>query len=288
MTKSTSLVWICIAYIVTLYIAGCSLFLLDYDPLINAFIADIIGTVVIWLFSRAFKNSSFYDAYWTVIPPFIMLYWMATASVDVNIWRQMLLMFVVLYWATRLTLNWAVYWQGMQQEDWRYAMCRDKFPKIALLTDFFGIHFFPTVQVFAGLIPIYAIFHLGDGGFSWLDIIAFAVTATAISIQMIADMQLRDFVDNKKPGETMTKGLWAWSRHPNYFGEVGFWFGLYLFGLAAYPAGWYWLCAGFIMMAVMFITVSIPMMEIRSLQRRPEYQQTIDKVSMLIPWPAQK
>lgn len=288
MSKTTSLIWICIAYMVALYIGGFSLFFLDYGPLWNIFIADVVATVVIWIFSRCFKNSSFYDAYWTVIPPFIALYWVVTASVDVPLIRQLLVMFVVLYWATRLTLNWATFWEGMVHEDWRYALCRDRFPKIALLTDFFGIHFFPTVQVFLGLLPIYAINHMGNSELNIVDIIAFVITAGAITLQMMSDFQLHDFIKNKKPGETINSGLWAWSRHPNYFGELGFWFGLFVFGLAAYPAGFYWHCAGFVAMGLMFVFVSIPMMETRSLERRPEYQDTIDKVSMLIPLPPKK
>lgn len=285
MDKNKSLVWICIAYMVALYIGGCSLFFLNFDPLWNILIADVIATFVIFSFSRYFKNSSFYDAYWTVIPPFIALYWMSTASVEVPILRQMLVLLVLLYWATRLTLNWATYWEGMSHEDWRYKMCRDRFPALAMFTDFFAIHFFPTIQVFLGLLPIYAIYHLGNETLNIFDIIAFFVATAAVSIQMFSDFQLHDFINNKKPGETLNKGLWAWSRHPNYFGELGFWFGLFLFGLASSPENAYWLSAGVIAMGAMFIFASIPMMEKRSLTRRPEYQKTIDNVSMLIPLP---
>ena len=83
-------------------------------------------------------------------------------------------------------------------------------------------------------------------------------------------------------------GLWAWSRHPNYCGELGFWLGLFLFGLAAYPTGWWWMILGVVLMTLMFLFASIPMMEKRSLERRPEYQQIIDSTSMLIPWPPRR
>ena len=285
MNKTQSLVWVCIAYMVALYIAGCSLFFLSFDPLWNILIADIVATFVIFLFSRHFKNSSFYDAYWTVIPPFIALYWMLTATIEAPVIRQMLVLLVLLFWATRLTLNWATYWEGMVHEDWRYKLLRDSAPKCSVLIDFFAIHLFPTMQVFLGLLPIYAIYHLGNESLNIIDIIAFIVAMAAIIIQMFSDFQLHDFIKNKKAGETLKHGLWAWSRHPNYFGELGFWFGLFLFGCAAYPAGTYWIGAGFIAMLAMFVFASIPMMEKRSLQRRPEYQETIDTVSMFIPLP---
>lgn len=83
----------------------------------------------------------------------------------------------------------------------------------------------------------------------------------------------------------MQRGLWAWSRHPNYFGELLFWFSLLFFGLSVHPSGFWWLAIGAIAMTLMFLLASIPMMEKRSLERRPEYQRIIDSTSMLIPLP---
>ena len=71
----------------------------------------------------------------------------------------------------------------------------------------------------------------------------------------------------------MDQGVWAWSRHPNYFGEFGFWLALGLFGLAASPSDWWWLSSGRSAMLAMFLGASIPMMEKRSLERRPAYQR---------------
>ena len=285
MTKAEGLIRITIAYVVALFLGGASLYLLDGGPLAQAFYADVVATLVIFLFSRFYGNSSFYDAYWTVIPPFIALYWLAVGSSEAPALRELLVMGLILYWATRLTLNWAYFWDGMQHEDWRYRMLRDKAPQWSLLTDFFGIHLFPTLQVFAGLLPVYAVYCLGEQPFSWLDVLALVVTFSAITLQMTADFQLHDFIRNRREGEHLASGLWAWSRHPNYLGELGFWFGLFLFGLAAYPQGWYWHGLGILAMTLMFVFASIPMMEKRSLERRPDYQKVIDSVSMLIPRP---
>ena len=288
MSKNEGLVRVFVAYVVALFAGGASFYWLDHGPLVNALLADILATVVIFGFSRAHGNSSFYDAYWTVIPPFIALYWLVVGEGLTVPLRELLLMAGVLYWATRLTLNWAVYWEGMHHEDWRYQMLRDKAPGIAWLTDFFGIHLIPTLQVFAGLLPVYAVFHYGSEGFGMLDVIAAIVLFGAVTIQMIADFQLHRFIGRRQEGEHLDTGLWAWSRHPNYFGELGFWFGLFLFGLAAYPQGWYWYGVGIALMALLFLLFSIPMMEKRSLQRRPNYQEVIDRTSMLIPMPPRR
>ena len=86
----------------------------------------------------------------------------------------------------------------------------------------------------------------------------------------------------------MDTGLWAWSRHPNYLGEIGFWFSLALFGIAAAPQDWWWLFVGVAVMAAMFLGASIPLMEKRSLERRPNYQSVIDRVPRLVPRPPRK
>lgn len=285
MDKSDALVRVVIAYVVALCAGGAALALVDYNPLLDILIADLVATLVVFQFSRAYRNCSFYDAYWSVAPPIIALYWMVVGANSVSTMRELLLMALILYWATRLTLNWAYYWEGMQHEDWRYLDLREKTPGPAVLVDFFAVHLFPTLQVFLGLLPVYAVYVLAERSFNWLDVVAILVTGGAITLQMVADFQLHAFIRHRKPGEHLDRGLWSWSRHPNYFGELGFWFGLFLFGLAASPSGWYWQISGFICMLLMFVFASVPMMEQRSLQRRPDYQQVIDSISMLVPWP---
>ena len=286
--KTADLATVTVAYMVALFLGGSSLYLLEYGHLLNIFIADLVATVVIFAFSRSYGNSSFYDAYWSVIPPFLALFWLAVGASQASTLREVLVLGLVLYWATRLTLNWAVYWEGMHHEDWRYALLRERSPNMAVLTDFFGIHLFPTLQVFAGMLPIYAVYCLGDTAFNWLDLLAAVVTFSAVTLQLVSDRQLHRFIAQRQEGEQLHTGLWAWSRHPNYCGELGFWLGLFLFGLAAYPTGWWWMILGVVLMTLMFLFASIPMMEKRSLERRPEYQQIIDSTSMLIPWPPRR
>ncbi len=288
MNKSKDMVWITIAYMVALFTGGASLYLLNQGPLLNGLMAAAIAMLVIFAFSRCFKNSSFFDAYWSLIPPLLALYWLANGNNTAPPVRELLVLGLILFWATRLTLNWAYYWEGMQHQDWRYQMLKDKSGRLELLVDFFGIHCFPMLLVLLALLPVYAVYCLGERPLGWLDAAATGVTAGAIILEMLADLQLHRFIQQRKPGEQLDRGLWAWSRHPNYFGEIGFWFGLLLFGLAAYPEGWYWQIIGFIAMTAMFVFASIPTMERRSLERRPDYQQIIDSVSMLVPLPPRR
>lgn len=252
----------------------------------DALLADVIATVVIFGFSLPYRNSSFYDAYWSVIPPLLGAWWMQTHPVSLHDPRTLLATVLVWLWAIRLATNWSVYWGGLHHEDWRYPLVRARAGQFAVLADFFGIHLFPTVQVFLGCLPLYALISRAGTPLGWLDALAFVVTLGAILIETVADLQLHAFIARKKePGSFIDTGLWAWSRHPNYFGELSFWWGLMLFGLAAAPAQWPWIIPGALAMTAMFKFASIPLMDTRSVERRPAYAEHMKKVSALLPLP---
>ena len=283
--KLTGLLHITFAYIVTLGVAWGALEVLDQSPLWNMFWADIAATVAIFVFSRLYKNSSFYDAYWSVIPPLIALYWtMAATAQGIDMTRAWLVVILVWLWGIRLTANWATFWPGLEHEDWRYAPIKTNAGKWNALADFSAIHLFPTVIVFAACLPIYAAVAMDARPLNALDYLAAAVTLIAILIELASDIQLHRFLTHRKPDEIMKTGLWALSRHPNYFGEWLFWAGLALFGLAAVPSAWFWVVPGAVAMLVMFLVASIPMIDKRSVERRPEYQAHMARVSGFVPW----
>lgn len=255
---------------------------------LDAFVADVIATVVVFGFSRIFRNSSFYDAYWSVIPPLLTAYWWSQSGPGINQLRCWLIAVLIGLWAVRLTANWIIGFPGLQHEDWRYPMLRQRAGRWEFLADLIAIHLIPTLQVFAGMVPVYVAVTRPGRGLGWLSGVAFAVGLAAVTLEFVADLQLHRFVRHRRPGEAMDRGLWGWSRHPNYFGEFGFWFALALFGVAAAPADAWWLFLGALAMLAMFLGASIPMMEARSLERRPDYQSVIDRVARFVPCPPKR
>ena len=87
--------------------------------------AHLLATLVVFAASRLHHNSSFYDAYWSVLPPFLAAYWWASASPDVNDTRNWLVLGVIVLWAVRLTGNWVYAFPGLHHEDFRYQQLRD-------------------------------------------------------------------------------------------------------------------------------------------------------------------
>ena len=277
--------WCTFAYIV----AGAAAYLVypyvnQWGDVWGVFIADVIATTVIFAFSIMFKNSSFYDAYWSVAPVPIGLYWWALA--DFNMHPRFILATIVLWlWALRLTLNWARGWTGLDHEDWRYVNLRNQTGVFYPFVNFMGIHQFPTVLVFFGCLPLYYVFTQAEPApLNALDIVATLVGLTGVAFELIADEQLKAYKKTKPAkGEFLKTGIWKHSRHPNYFGEITFWLGLFLFALAA-NFDWYWTGIGTLAMFLLFWFISIPMIDKRMVKSRPTYATHMKRVSRLIPW----
>jgi len=280
----TSSIIICvIAYIIALFAAYIAIgFLPDSVSLFwRGAIGDVVATVAVYGFSIAFKNSSLYDPYWSVAPPAIALYWLMACDVEA-VAAQWFCVAVIMFWAIRLTLNWVRGWEGLKHEDWRYVMLEKKNPSLYWLTNFGGIHLFPTVMVFGGMIPVYFLM-TGDVDFNVLVVVGGAISVAATVIEWVADEQMRNFRKTAVKGSFIDSGLWRYSRHPNYFGEITFWFGLWVMALGL-DFGLWWTGIGWLGMLLMFLLASIPMMEEKNRQSKKAYADYVKRVSVLVPW----
>ncbi len=255
---------------------------------LDTLIADILATLVIFVFSRVYRNSSFYDAFWSVIPPLLLFYWWYRTAPDVDLLRAWMITIVVVLWAIRLTANWVYAFPGLHHEDWRYPMFKERAGRFELLADLVAIHLIPTLQVFLAMVPVYIAITRPEPGLVWLSWLALVVGLAAIALELVADVQMHRFVAERQRGQAMERGVWSWSRHPNYFGEFSFWVALALFGIAAAPSYWWLSSLGAVAILAMFLGASIPMMEERSLTRRPAYQDVIDRVSRFVPRPPRR
>lgn len=287
MSKNRSLLLCLAAYLVAGVTAvGVCRLAGGSSPVIAAALADLAATVVVFAFSLGLNNSSVYDPYWSVAPFPIALYWLVRYSTGMTL-RQAVLIALVLFWAVRLTVNWLRRWRGLADEDWRYADYRRLGPAYWPVS-FLGFHMFPTILVFLGCLSLVPALSEGSRPVGVLDLLALAVTAAAIGIESTADKQLRRFLASPRtPGQILDTGLWAFSRHPNYFGEVLFWWGLFVFGLAANPA-WWWTVIGPIAITGLFLGVSVPMMDKRMLARHPGYADHMGVRSGFVPLPGRR
>ena len=251
------------------------------NPLIRLFLADVLATIIVWGFGLLYENVSVYDPYWSVFPPVAFLLW----AFYTGTWSLPVILLLVAswYWGWRLTRNWVITFRGIAHEDWRYTKYRSQHLLVFHAINLFGLNMMPTLVVFAAMLPGLKLFgeqplEIGN----WrlvICILGFLVCVSAATIQLIADKQIHDFrVAN--PGKYCNVGLWKHGRHPNYFGEMSFWWGIWIMyaafnGLDAF-------IGGPIAMSAMFMGISIPLMERRQLQNKPGYAEYRKQTRMLI------
>jgi len=240
-------------------------------------ICHIEATIFIYLLSVIFNNSSWYDAFWSVIPVALTIMCWSDISAAGDIQRAFLMHACLLFWAIRLTYNWMRSWDGFSHEDWRYIMMKGKTNNKFqyFIVDFGSIHLIPTLCVYMALLPmIYALSYPG-AELNNLDILATFLAVLAVIIQIISDQQMYNFRKNITEPKTMKSGLWYYSRHPNYFGEILFWFSLFIFALAS-NLSFAWLLIGSLIMYALIAIASVSMMDKRSLERRSDFKEYMD------------
>lgn len=278
-----------LAYMVAGAVAVVSGILLhNQAPILVVGAADLAATIVVFLFSVMVRNSSIYDPYWSVAPVPIALFWLLQPGSNgfANL-RHVLIFALLCLWAIRLTANWASQWRGLGHEDWRYRDIQRQAGRFYWPVSFGGIHLLPTILVFGGCLALWPTLSDRNARLSWLDVVAALVTLTAIVIEATADRQMRRFrrsLAAKRETDAMPQGFWSLSRHPNYFGEVLFWWGLYLFVPLAYP-DFRLVVIGPLLILGLFLGISIPLMERHLLAGHPEYvayQRQV--VSPFFPW----
>ena len=231
--------------------------ILDITVFIKLLIADVAATLFVFLFSLIFKNASVYDPYWSVQPPVILIALAIRHGVDLT---SALLLFAVFFWGVRLTANWAYTFHGLDHQDWRYTMLEETTGKFYPLINLVGIHMVPTLVVYACILPaVYVILYAPE--WNAIGIPFFALSVLAAVMQGVADIQMQAFRKSGVGGFIRT-GLWKYSRHPNYLGEILMWWGVGLYAVALMPERWY-LIIGALLNTLLFTFVSIPMAEKR-------------------------
>lgn len=283
--------WSSIALITAIYVlagvAGILLFksltTMAMHPMGALLLADVLATIVVWFFGLIYKNVSVYDPYWSVFPPVAFLIW----AFYTGMWTLPVVLLLVAswYWGWRLTRNWALTFKGMAHEDWRYTKYRSLHPALFHLINLFGLNMMPTLVVFGAMLPGLQLYQLSaalmtnNPLFLAILILGFIVCISSATIQLIADKQIHDF-RAANPGKYCNVGLWKHGRHPNYFGEMSFWWGIWI--MYAAFGGIDWFICGPIAMSAMFLGISIPLMEKRQLQNKPGYADYRKQTRMLI------
>lgn len=277
--KSRAASFVIMAFIYAL-VAACGVLCCIMMPFafwLNLLIADVIATVFTFILSCIFENASVYDPYWSVQPIVITVgYAIVAPSLGA---AQILCMIAVFIWGIRLTANWAYTFHGMEHQDWRYTMLKEKTGKLYPVVNFFGIHMVPTLIVYACTLPVVFTLHYAPD-FNAGSAVFFAVSVLAVILQGTADVQMHRF-RKSGVGGFIRVGLWKYSRHPNYLGEILMWWGIALAFVCIMPKFWY-LIAGALLNTLLFVFISVPLADKRQ-SRKEGFAEYKKSTRMFLP-----
>jgi steroid 5-alpha reductase family enzyme len=241
----------------------------------------------VWAASLPLRDASLADRVWPLLvaaPAGVYAY---GAGLDA---RGVLMLAVMLGWAMRLGLHIGVRNWG-HGEDRRYRDMRARnSPHFGLKSLYLVFGLQAVLAWVVGWPVLAALAAAGSPPLGLLDAIGLLVAGGGLLIETVADAQLTRF--RRSPhaqGAVMDRGLWAWSRHPNYFGEACIWWGLGLMGVAGGGFAAAWCLVSPLMMTVLLLKVSgVALLEHDIAERRPAYRDYIARTSAFVPWPPKR
>lgn len=271
--RITGIIFQIILYLLVFIISYLLFEYLPYELWLNILIGDLISTIFVFLFSLIFKNSSAYDPYWSVYP-FIVVLYMAIKNGFNNYFIFFFLAITI--WSFRLTCNFLYTFTSLKHEDWRYEMLREKSGSMFVFVNFLGIHLFPTLIVYFCMLPF--IMATGEPNIYLLTTF-FILSFIFVLIEGLSDLQMHKYRKNRITPFNRN-GLWKYSRHPNYFGEIMFWWMVFFMGLA-YNNNLLTI-VGAIINTLLFLFISIPLADKRQ-SKKPDFIIYKENTRMLLP-----
>jgi steroid 5-alpha reductase family enzyme len=237
---------------------------------------------LLWIISILMKNVSIVDYFWGLGFVIVSTLYFITSSGNVT--RKILILVLVAIWGLRLSgyLAWRNYGKG---EDFRYREFRKKYgEKRYWWISFFQVFLLQGILMWLISAPLLgAQFYGSEKGPGILDILGIILWITGLVFEAGGDYQLAAFkADPSNKGKVLNRGLWRYTRHPNYFGDSSVWWG---YGFICLSAGSYLPVLGAVLMTILIIRVSgVVLLEKSLVKQRPEYEEYIKNTSAFIPW----
>ena len=253
--------------------------------LTTAAVAIVALMLATWLVSLAVRNASIVDIVWGA--GFVVVAWAVRLTVDGNDARQWLLVGMTSIWGLRLSGY--LFWRNHgKPEDFRYQAMRRRhgarFPLVSLGTVFA----FQGLMMWIVSLPVQLGQARATPDVGLLAILGVVVWAVGLGFEAIGDAQLARFkADPANAGAVMDRGLWRYTRHPNYFGDACIWWGIAL--VAAETGVGAWGIVGAALMTVLLRRVSgVTLLEKSLVKRRPGYADYVARTSPFVPRPPRR
>ena len=235
-----------------------------------------------WSVSLLRRDASIVDIVWGL--GFVLVAWAAKFVTGASGAGNWLLLLMVTVWGLRLAGYLAKRNLG-KGEDFRYKAMRRKHGERFAIVSLYTVFGLQGALMFVVSLPVTLGQRDTGAGAGFVVFLGFVVWAIGIYFEAVGDAQLARFKrDPRNEGQIMDQGLWALTRHPNYFGDAVVWWGLAIVGSSQGAGVWAFLGAG--VMTVLLVRVSGAAMLDRLLaKRKPGYAEYMARTSGFIPMP---
>jgi len=249
-------------------------------------LAVLLGLMtVLWLASVARRDASLVDPFWGT--GFVVVAWLACALQESVGSRALLLAVLTTLWGLRLSLfllrrNWG------HGEDRRYRAMRDHWGPRFWWVSYFTVYLLQGLILWFVSLPLQGAIVVGRAEFpGWLDVVGLVLWTVGVALESVGDWQLARFqADPNNAGRVLDRGLWRYTRHPNYFGDFCVWWGLYL--IAAAGGAW-WTVGSPLAMSFFLMKVSgVTLLERTIVDRRPDYAAYQQRTNAFFPGPPRR
>jgi steroid 5-alpha reductase family enzyme len=254
----------------------------DWSVLFWNFAAVMAFMIAVWLMSVIIKNASIADTFWGL--GFVLVAWMTCVSADGYLGRRLLITFLVTAWGLRLALHIGMRSLG-KGEDRRYQAWRRQYGARFWWVSLFTVFLLQGALLWViSLVSQVGQFSLLPDRLTWLDGLGSLLWALGFFFEALGDWQLARFKsDPKSKGRVMNRGLWRYTRHPNYFGEALMWWGIFLIALAT-PSSLWTLISPLTITFLLLKVSGVGLLERTIVETRPDYREYQERTSAFVPW----
>ena len=236
--------------------------------------------LAVWAISVAIRDAGIVDILWGF--GFVVVAWVSLLVTDGHGVRAALLVAMATAWGLRLAIHLAFRNIG-EEEDFRYQSMRRRAGDRFWLTSLVRVFGLQATAMWVMSLPLQLGISDADRGWTPLLVIGAAVFLVGFGFEAIGDWQLTRFKANPaNAGQVMDRGLWRYSRHPNYFGDATAWWGIGLVA-ASTPIGIVGLIAPALITWILIQVSGVPMVEHRLNKTRPGYAEYIQRTSPFLP-----
>ncbi len=256
-------------------------------PLLGLNLAIVaVGMALLWMVSVRLRDVSIVDIAWGAAGALIAV--VTFLLTEGALPRRVLITGMTAIWGLRLAYHIGIRKRG-KGEDFRYAAMRAEHGDGFVVRSLFSVFLLQALLIWLIAMPV-QVAQLAEepAGLGALDLLGLVVWLVGFGFEAISDRQLRAFLaDPANLGKVMDRGLWRYSRHPNYFGDSLIWWGIYLVA-AATPWGWVTLFSPLLMTFFLMRVSGVPLLERALAERREGYREYMERTSPFLPMPPKK